>query len=234
MNIKFTVTPRKPSQPALNMYRLRGYGDPIMVKEMGLDIHTLYPPGVNQDSNFQDHALWNSVEKTFDPLTNVLKIPMSDFKRIASWQPSDGYTASQKLDWLLDPTGALYTGEFEDSYVLWGSLGLGHNLVQVKRFAYQDNVVNWVDNIPRRRIMAELVAFRRTDFAKPIEQLIAEGLVHRCYCVYKGRDGANIKGDSPVGIVYSPMWSPLDWTYKYSGFPQPESWWTCADWLMKI
>jgi hypothetical protein len=53
--------------------------------------------------------------------------------------------------------------------------------------------------------------------------MLAEGLVHRCFCVYSGND----IGDSPQGIVYSPFWSPLDWEFmpKERGVRPPTAFW---------
>jgi hypothetical protein len=73
--------------------------------------------------------------------------------------------------------------------------------------------------------MARLVGFRKTDWTRPLEELLAEGLVHRCYCAYKD----NRFGDSPKGIIYSPLFSPLDW--DFTGAKQPSAFYLPVEFL---
>jgi hypothetical protein len=77
--------------------------------------------------------------------------------------------------------------------------------------------------------MARLRGFKPDDWERPLDELLAEGLVHRCFCVYKGND----IGDSPQGIVYSPFWSPEDWEFrpKTPGVPAPKELWIPVDYL---
>jgi hypothetical protein len=105
--------------------------------------------------------------------------------------------------------------------IRWGPIGLGGNLVEVVD-------EDWLKvKLPSRDgdenvKMAKLKGFRHTDWNRPLDQLLAAGLVHRCFCVYSGND----IGDSPQGIVYSPFWSPLDWEFMpKSGARPPTAFW---------
>jgi hypothetical protein len=71
--------------------------------------------------------------------------------------------------------------------------------------------------------MARLRGFKKDDWGRPLDELLAEGLVHRCFCVYTGND----IGDGPQGIVYSPFWSPEDWVFRpqKQGVPAPKALW---------
>ena len=56
-----------------------------------------------------------------------------------------------------------------------------------------------------------LVGFHKKDWSRSLDELLAEGLVHRCFCVYK----KNRFGDVPnKGIAFSPLFSPKDWGFN--------------------
>ena len=52
--------------------------------------------------------------------------------------------------------------------------------------------------------MARLAGFTKSHWSMPLDELLAQGLVHRCFCAYSG----NKPRDTPKGIVYSPFFSP--------------------------
>jgi len=106
--------------------------------------------------------------------------------------------------------------------IRWGTLTLGGNLVQVEWY----ETINVIYNGVRQDMqMARLIGFRKTDWALPSTELLARGLVHRCYCAYKN----NQFGDSPKGIVYSPFWSLLDW--DFAGNDTPDALYIPTVWL---
>jgi len=75
-------------------------------------------------------------------------------------------------------------------------------------------------------MMAKLVGFRKSDWNRPLDELLAEGLVHRCFCAYSN----NTPRDSPQGIVYSPFFSPQDW--DFAGTARPSAFYLPIDQLV--
>lgn len=205
--------------PALlsKLYRIRKWGDPVMLK-LGFDVNQV------NTTNFQATGLYNK-ETGFGAVTNFLYIPREEVFRVRDMQfdqAVDGKNASKvgKMNWLCGFRGKIYM--YDDpshdwqtaDRVRWGTVALGGNLVQVDGFE-EIHVKLPGENEAAVHTMARLVGFRKTDWARPLADLLAEGLVHRCYCAYKD----NRFGDSPKGIVYSPFFSPLDW--DFSGNRQP-------------
>ena len=205
--------------PALEskLFRLRRWGDPVMLK-LGYDVDQV------KTTNFQAMALYNK-ETGFGAVTNFIRIPHDEVDKLRNMQFEqvvDGktYSKDNKMNWLCSFRGSLYMYENKDddwptaANIRWGTVALGGNLVQVDGF--EDIKVK----LPGEKAaaihrMARVVGFRKTDWTRPLEELLAEGLVHRCYCAYKG----NKFGDSPKGIVYSPFYGPQDW--DFSGAKQP-------------
>jgi len=207
--------------PALEskLFRLRRWGDPVMLK-LGYDVNQV------GTTNFQAMGLYNK-ETGFGAVSNFIRILHDDIDNLRNMQfdqTIDGktYSKDNKMNWLCGFRGNLYM--YEDkaddwpaaSSIRWGTVALGGNLVQVDGFEDIKVKLPGEKAVAIHR-MARVVGFRKTDWARPLEELLAEGLVHRCYCAYKD----NKFGDSPKGIVYSPFYSPLDW--DFSGAKQPSA-----------
>lgn len=215
------------SQPTPPLYRLRVWGDPILVQEAGLSV------SIAGTTNFQAIGLYNQVTG-WGGVSNHLTIPRADIDRLIALQVEDEYEdkrddwRSQKMNWLCKEEGTIYfKGDWRtSSEINWGTIGLGNNLVQVEDV---EDMLIATKNDPRKRLrrMGRLVGFRRADWGKPLKELLETGLVHRCYCAYKG----DVLGDTPKGIVYSPFWSPLDW--DFAGTAQPEAFYLPMDWMVR-
>jgi hypothetical protein len=141
------------------------------------------------------------------------------------------------MKWLCQERGSIYMFASKEQGkspwrrpdgIRWGTLALGGNLVQVERIEEFDPEVKTPSGITVRR-MAKLVGFKRTDMSRPLDELLALGLVHRCYSVNPG----NEFGDSPKGIVYSPFWSLDDWEFmpKQKNKPAPTALYIPVDYL---
>lgn len=213
INIKIDRVPSS----NLNIRQVRKWGDPVMVAD-GFDVNQI------GSTNFQAVKVWNDGDRTFGGVSQFLRIPRSDVYRLLAMQILDEYTADKKLEWLCSFRGSIYMYENENddwrtaNNIRWGTISLGGNLVQVEgyeRITVQGEVFE----------MAKLKGFRATDWNRPLPELIAEGLVHRCYCAYRN----NQFGDSPKGIVYSPFFSPLD--YDFAGTAQPTALYIPTKWL---
>ena len=110
--------------------------------------------------------------------------------------------------------------------VRWGTLALGGNLVQVEgdfepievKVAGFDGMegVEKVKGGFVRMLMGRLVGFQPGDWFRPLDDLLKEGVVHRCFCA----GNVNQINDSPQGIVYSPFFS-MRW--KFRGTVQPDA-----------
>jgi len=136
---------------------------------------------------------------------------------------------SQKMNWLSKPYGTIYFSHrgFADwrkaPFIEWGTLALGGNLVKVE--GTETIRAKFRDGVKREVEMARLKGFRSSDWNRPLDDLLAEGLVHRCFCAYR----SNHFGDSPKGIVYSPFYSLLDW--DFAGKANPDALYIPIEWL---
>lgn len=221
-------------KPIYPIYRLLKWGDEILVKESGASVALITP-----NSNFQAIGLYNK-ETGWGGVTNFLNIPRADIDHLMALQVEDDYEEKkehswlqQKMNWLCKPRGTIYftkdgPGWDTAKSIMWGTIALGNNLVAVE--GLEEMLIGTKGETKKRwRTMVRLVGFRRTDWSRPLTELLAAGLVHRCYCAY-GTD--NTLGDSPKGIVYSPFWSPLDW--DFSGTTQPKAFYLPLDWMVPV
>lgn len=225
--------PLPPPNTNQTRYRVRIYGDPIMVREAGLDINLIHT------SNFQNAPLYNKANHSFGAVSNFLRIPHADVLRLNQLQVEDEYIAKQadwrkqKMNWLCQYRGTIYMFDNEGDQwqsaasIRWGTLKLGHNVVSVED---EEQITVQVpgEKSPRKRRMMRLAGFHKRDWDRPLPELLALGLVDRCYCVYKN----NTLGDSPKGIIYSPFWSPQDWDFV--GPTQPEAFYLPYEWLAPL
>jgi hypothetical protein len=215
--------------PALasKMYRIRRWGDPEMLK-YGFDVNQV------ETTNFQAVGLYNK-ETGFGAVSNFLYILPDDVRNLQNMQFDqvvEGKNASKKgkMEWLCSFRGKIYMYDNKDDYwesaprIRWGTVSLGGNLVQVDGF--EEMEIQLRGGHPREKhTMARLVGFRKTDWARPLNELLAEGLVQRCYCAYKD----NRFGDTPKGTIYSPLFSPLDW--DFTGVKRPSAFYLPMEYL---
>lgn len=193
------------------LFRVRPWGDPVM-RKFEFDIKLKK----NFNSNFQAVGLYNKAEG-FGAISNYLIIPPEDVLRLEAMQLEDEYEDKvpdwlrQKMTWLCQERGSIYmfaSKEFGDAPwrrsdgIRWGTLALGGNLVKVESVEEFDEELATPSGIKVRK-MAKLIGFHSSDWNRPLDELLAEGLVHRCFAVHRD----NSLGDSPKGIVYSPFWS---------------------------
>ncbi len=216
------------SQPNSKLRRVQKWGDPVMVK-YGFDVNQV------NTTNFQAVGLYNNGNREFGAVSNFIRISHQEVMRLKALQIEDDYVAkkedwrSQKMNWLCKFRGTIYFFD-EDSdqwqsapFIRWGTLALGGNLVQVEGTEVIEAKMR--DGVTREVEMAQLKGFRRSDWGRPLDELLAEGLVHRCFCAYKD----NHFGDSPKGIVYSPFYSPGDW--DFAGKAKADTLYIPVEWL---
>jgi hypothetical protein len=201
------------ADPKSNLFRVKKWGQ---VRKGELDVDVV------GSTNFQAVCVYN--DKTgFGAVSNYLYIPRDDVYRLRKMQVEDEYEKkqedwrSQKMNWLCRFRGSMYMFDNKKDnwasspHIRWGTIALGGNLVQVtgyKKIKVKGKKIH--------REMAVLAGFRKSDWDRPLDTLLAEGLVHRCFCAYKN----NQFGDSPQGIVYSPFYSVLDWDFSGKDSPR--------------
>ena len=218
------------AQPGTKMYRVRRWGDKAL-KSGALDVNKV------GTTNFQAIGLYNKASDDFGAVMNYIHIYRDDIDRLKQLQVDDIYLDKkpdwrrQKMDWLCQYEGSIYMFDDEnDSWmrspqIRWGTLALGGNLVQVDDYEELDIKVKGFENVgipvkggKVRLKMWRLVGFRRTDWYRPLDDLLREGLVHRCFCA----GNRNQINDSPQGIVYSPFFSMAD-RWDFRGTIQPRA-----------
>lgn len=218
-----------PSQPTFELRRVRKWGDPVMV-QYGFDVNQV------GTSNFQAVRCYNK-ETGFGAVANFLRIPHEEVMKLRDLQFPEQtdrgyYTQDSKMEWLCSYRGSLYMYD-EESHdwrtapsIRWGTLTLGGNVVQVEGYETIRTVYGTNDNKRLQDVqMARLKCFTPEDWARPLSDLLAEGLVHYCYCAYKN----NGFGHTPKGVIYSPVFDPT--RYDFGGNPQPDALYTPVDWL---
>ena len=227
-------------EPRAKVYRVKRWGYDGMDK-LGFDISVLIDKGGS--SNFQAVGLYNEATG-FGAISNYLIIPPEDVLKLEALQIEDDYEDKrddwlrQKMIWQCQYRGSIYMyadDDFKGAWewrrpdgIRWGTLALGGNLVQVVETREMEIKLPAKENVAPTK-MARLAGFRKSDWSRPLDELLALGLVHRCYCVY----GGNGFGDTPKGIVYSPFWSPEDWEFrpKTRNVPSPTALWIPFDYL---
>ncbi len=211
------------AQPGTKMYRVRRWGDKAF-RGGALNVDVV------GSTNFQAVGLYNKATNDFGAVKNFIHIYRDDIDRLRAMQVEDEYLdkkkdwRSQKMTWLCQFAGSIYMFDHElDSWkhsprIRWGTLALGGNLVQVEDYEVLDIKVKGFEDVAPtvrggsvRLKMWRLAGFRSTDWNRPLDDLLREGLVHRCFCA----GNRNQVNDSPQGIVYSPFFSVADkWDFR--------------------
>lgn len=221
------------AMPGSKLRRVKRWGDDDIMIHYGFDVEQV------GTTNFQAVGLYNNGNGEFGAISNFLQIPYEDVWKLKAMQIEDEYEAKskvkdwrkQKMNWLCKARGTIYfyfhhaeRGSWETlSYIEWGTLALGGNLVQVDGTEIVQAKMR--DGVEREVEVARLKGFCQSDWNRPLDDLLAEGLVHRCFCAYK----SNHFGDSPKGIVYSPFYSVTDW--EFSGGTSPTALYIPTEWL---
>lgn len=209
-------------------YEIRRYGDPFMVAMMGLDTEYL------GTGNFQNVVLatWKNNVLTFGAVSQFQALSDADCKYLASIQTPDAKTVAQKLNWLgIDnPKGGRpYPSATDDAGNVienrYGTMVWGGTRVQLEIDPLTGKPREWTftgryqqedKSKPMHPItFVKPVFFRRADMGRPLAELIAECKVVRATEAYASPPAPlpNTFNDTPQGgIIWSPLWSPEDWT----------------------
>lgn len=206
-----------------NVRRVRHVGTPVMIK-YGYDVRL-----TDTGNNFQAIDTLNKTTG-FGGISNFLRIPNLDLQRLEAIQSPDEYTVENKMRWLCKDHGTIYfdaKGWRDKSYVRWGTIVTG-------RFVWVDGYEDITAHIPNiGRVSARYARLRgfhridwdmlldgmnrRPDFAARLQEFISWGLIHEVWCTYKGN---KVSDRTPKGKIYSPFWSPENWTLRGPSTPQ--------------
>jgi hypothetical protein len=238
-----------PAAIPANVRRVRHVGTPIM-KSFGYDVTK-----TKAGSNFQAIDTYNK-GTGFGGTANFLRIPRADLMRLRAVQSEDDFEEKvidpknseawldQKLKWLCKAKGTIYfrADHWETrQHVRWGTIIVGRQ-VFVEGFENMKIRVPSQGQKPIQIRMARLRGFRQTDwdllldenldkrpdFEQNLKMLADLGLMHQVWCTYKN----NVVSErTPKGIIYSPFWSPQDWTLIGPATSQVKNLYIPADWL---
>jgi len=210
------------------IYRVRQWGDSVM-KPLQFDTNRV-------GGNFQAVGLYNK-ETGFGAVSNYIHILRDDIDHLIDLQFDEivndqRITVEDKMGWLCQKLGKIYM--FDDSkdswqksvQIRWGTLALGGNLVQVVGELPPFDVKLPGEKVPKKRKLLRLAGFKKSDWSRPLDELLAEGLVHRCFCA----NGDNSFADSPKGIVYSPFYDITQWNFN-NGTEKPDGLYIPEDYL---
>ena len=223
------------SDPNNNLWKVRIWGEPEMKHKYSVRIFE----GRDYGSNFQAVGLWNSVDAR-GAVAYHITIGRDDIDKLMAMQIEDEYEEKrkgkgdwrkQKMDWLCKDEGTIFftkggPGWGSAKTIMWGTVALGGNLVQVERF---EDVEFKIGKERQKKKMARLVGFRRRDWGRPLDDLLAEGLVHRCFCAMDHDRPA----DTPKGIIYSPFLSVQESGWKFAGTARPQALYLPVEELVK-
>jgi len=214
----------------LNLRKVRKWGDPVMTK-LSLNV------GSAGTTNFQAVGLFNGTE--FGAVSSYVHIERQDIENLWEMQFDEVVngklvTRDMKMNYLAGAArGKIFMLEPGDSWqksqrIRWGTIACGGNLVQVAGYLgdrgslskknREIKLPGWEKARPQKEVkMWRLAGFHKSDWKRPLDELLAEGLVHRAFTAKKN----NVLGDTPNGIVYYPFFSPQDWDFAGTDKEQP-------------
>ncbi|HET9909734.1 MAG TPA: hypothetical protein VFQ23_24010 [Anaerolineales bacterium] len=227
-----------------NLWKVRIWGDDKL-KLVGL---TTTSAAVQEKapSNFQAVGLYDKETRQRGAVSNFLKIERDEIDELIAMQIEDEFKRKQsepkrssrkqleiwrqqKMRWLCKGEGTIYftkggKGWENASFILWGTVSLGGNLVQVEG---EEEIEFKTAEGKKKMRMARLAGFTKSHWSWPLDELLAQGLVHRCFCALPGDKPT----DTPQGIVYSPFFSPRN--RDFSGQAKPSAFYLPFDQLVK-
>lgn len=204
--------------------RLRKYGDPIMIKLMGLDTKSM------GTSNFQNIALW-AIGGGFGAVTKFQVLNVAAMKFLVGIQPKDTATLSEKMTFLVgvSPGRPYWTDLKWDTYAFnyfrFGTILFGGQLCMVetdingnkKEYVFQGKYQSAAISEPIT--FYKLVGMRWADRLKYSHDTHPWFIQKGTWASYPEN---NYHDTWHNGIVYHPVWSPLDFPHNYGNISKGE------------
>jgi hypothetical protein len=188
--------------------------------------------------NFQEIPLFhpykdNPTRGEFGAISYFQRMGIPERDYLKSIQPDDyaqyNYTVAQKMNLLVEPPPATTPmrvywskvgGEWSSPYFVemsFGTLVFGGQKLQVEMDGDKPKEYSLFGKY-RARPTSEwipffkLIGMRKNEISRPVSELFAEGKIQKFTAANKGAGGQeDIYNDHPRGVMYSPVWSPLDW-----------------------
>jgi len=226
----------KPSDGQLaGLVTVRKWGDPALYALDGMSTADI------QVGNFQEVPLFHTYKDKpthgeFGAISAFQMLGQTELDILKSIQPDDakiyGYHLKQKMNWLIGspsvrPPEQIYWSEehgWDDPALkvfCFGTLVFGGQKVLVETDAAGQKVEYALFGSYRKKGINEWIPFykivgmRRTEAGRPVEELLREGKMQICTCANRGGKGENLYTETLKGIVYHPVWSPLDYPSNY-------------------
>ncbi len=221
--------------PKAGLVTVRKWGDPFLYERDGMSTADI------QVGNFQEVPLFHTLKDKpshgeFNAISCFQELGPEELALLKRLQPDDaakyGYTLKQKMNWLigppdLRPPGQIYWSEqvgWDDPALKrfrYGTLVFGGQKVLVETSAAGAKVEYQFTGKFRKREKSELITFykvigmRKAEAGRPVDELFREGKVQICTSANRTGKGENLYTETLKGIVYSPVWSPLDYPSNY-------------------
>lgn len=235
MKSDFFVVVTQPS----SIVTLRTWDDPLLYELDGMSTANLPSGSFMELPMFHTYAD-NPSRGEFGAISHFQQFNKNpsgiipELEYLKSIQPSDesiyGYSLKNKLNWLLgapesdDPVAQIYwsqNGAWNESFctsIRFGTLGFGGQKLCVEVDAEGNKKIYRLWGKYRNKLVSEwisfykIIGFRKIDMRRPIPELLAEGRIQVCTCANKGVGAENVYTETLKGRVYSPIWSPYDWS----------------------
>jgi hypothetical protein len=217
-----------PIPPGTELWKTRSWGDEILVRQAGLSALYVLKNGKKRGSNFNPLPLWTG-SGVWSAIDNFLVIPRADVDKLIALQVADETKVEQKMNWLV------YDRKYDRPYwtdgkgdwktapdICWGTIAFGGQLVLTDGDATFTTKMP-EENTEREIPMKRLVCFRGRDWGVTHDS--HPWLIQRATQV----DHKDQFSDTPKGVIYSPLWSPLDWDFP--GKYKPMAFYLPLDWL---
>jgi len=214
---------------------VRKWGDPILYALDGMSTADI------KIGNFQEVPLFHPYKDKpthgeFGAITSFQELGRAELDFLKKIQPDDaktyGFDLKKKMNWLIGPhnvrpPGQIYWSEdfgWDDPKLIhfrFGTLVFGGQKVLVETdSAGQKMEYSFVGKYRKKESNEsipcyKIVGMRRAETGRPVAELLREGKIQICTCANRGGKGEDQYTETLKGIVYHPVWSPLDYPSNY-------------------
>lgn len=220
---RFTVqTAPKPLPEPQGIYRVRKWGDPVLVDMLGADVNLINVLNfqVVKTATFNEKGIPN-----FNDISRFQILDRSAQDHLQAVQPDDyaifGFTLKTKMNWLIGDASAgkpsrPYWTKNNDGRLYFGPLVFGGQLVQVQTGSTGKPVQYWrTGQYPNRQqnesiLFYRLITLQRSQWGQVTHES-HPWLIQRA--TQAGRD--NKYDEFPKGAIHHPVWSDVEYPANY-------------------
>lgn len=201
--MKITVTISDVNPNPSNVYRVRKWGDRVLVDLLGATTALV-------GDNFQVVKTASLSDNGAPEFNDIARVQIVDEVYLTEIQCADEYTVESKMNWLINIDGKGVRPYWKDGgeRLKFGPFVFGGQWVQLGeeitvRGDYPNKPDQWIT-------MRRVIGLRKADMAK-VSHTSHPYLIQRCTEVY----GKDVYNDAPRGIIYHPVWSDEDFPVNY-------------------